>query len=257
MNQNNVQYVDVLIRTFNSANTLEQCLKSVVDHVPYRKIFVADHYSTDGTPDIAKRFGAEVTQEEIGLGYATKLLISLAKTKLVLFVDGDVSIEISDFVERAVRKLSEPRNGAVVGCAKGHDFLYGIPLGLTLMPLRILQELQMPDLIQGRETFYFEELLNSLSLRVAYIKDAMNHRSTYRGYRYWPEWQGAQIRLTPSRHWSQLINAITVIFMMHLNSKSVRNFVYSPIYYVKLLSGFLNPGKWSKVDRRKIDGFPH
>ncbi len=252
MSQNKVQPVDVLIRTFNSADTIEDCLQSVVRFIPVRKIIVADHNSTDGTREIANRFGAEVYPEETGLGFATKLLISKAGTGYILFVDGDITVTSANFFERAAGMFNDPRTGAVVGCAVGHDFLYGIPLGLTMLPLDLARKIVMPDVIQGRETFYFEEVLAGASLRVRYIRDAMIHRSTYRKYRYWPEWQGAQIRMTPSRHFSQLLRAIFVVYMMHLNSKSTKNFLYSPIYYVKIVSGFLNPKKWGDVDRRKI-----
>jgi len=80
MSQNEIMRVDVLIRTFNSADTIADCLQSVIKFIPVRKIIVADHNSTDGTPEIAGRFGAEVHSEETGLGFATKLLISKADT---------------------------------------------------------------------------------------------------------------------------------------------------------------------------------
>ena len=252
MSQNEIKRVDVLIRTFNSADTIADCLQSVIRFIPVRKIIVVDHNSTDGTPEIAGRFGAEVHSEETGLGFATKLLISKADTKYILFVDGDVTVTSAEFFESAARLFNDRRTGAVVGCAAGHDFLYGIPLGLTMLPLDLARKIEMPDVIQGRETFYFEEILANSSLKVRYVRDAMVHRSTYRKYRYWPEWQGAQIRYTPSRHFSQLLGAIFVVYMMHLNSKSARNFLYSPIYYLKIVSGFLNPEKWGDVDRRRI-----
>lgn len=245
--------VDVLIRTFNSDSTLERCLRSVTDHIPYSRIIIADHNSTDNTQEIAKKFNANILTEEIGLGYATKLLISNAKTKYILFVDGDIEIVKQGFVEESLKKLESGKIGAVVGCALGHRFLYGIPLGLTLMSLDLAKKVLPPDRIQGRETYYFEETLRTNSLKIAYIKDAMVHRSTYRDFKYWPEWQGAQIRLTPSRHAGQLINAISVVFMMHLNSKRIKNFIYSPIYYIKILRGYFNPDKFGKIDRRKVD----
>jgi len=245
--------VDVLIRTFNSGNTLYDCLKSINDNIPYRRIIIVDHNSTDRTIEIARSFGADIYEEEKGLGYATKKLIELARTSYVLFVDSDVSIVKSNFLDEAFRKFELKKTGAVVGCAFGHNFLFGIPLGLTLMPLELLKKVDMPDEIQGRETFYIDAMLRKASLKIRYVKDAMIHRSIYRKYRYWPEWQGAQIRLTPSDHFRQLSNALSVIFMMHINSKSTKNFFYSPIYYVKLINGYMNPGKWGNIDRRLIE----
>ncbi|MEM0155457.1 MAG: glycosyltransferase family 2 protein [Thermoplasmataceae archaeon] len=257
MSQINAEKVDVLIRTFNSGDTIEQCLQSVRDKVPYRKILIADHYSTDGTQEIAMKYGANIFQEEVGLGKATKMLISIAETKYVLFVDSDIVVKNRDFVDDAIRRFQDPGTGAVVGCPVGHDFLYGIPLGLTLLPLDLARNLQMPDSIQGRETYYFETLLREQDLRIAHIRDSMIHINIYRKYPFWPEWQGAQIRATPTRHFSQLVEAIPVIYMMHLNSKSIKNYFYSPLFYIKLLKGYMNPSKWGKVDRRKIGEYVH
>ncbi len=245
---------DVLIRTFNSAETIGLCLKSIHDNIPFNRIIVADHNSTDGTAEIAKSLGGETHSEEVGLGYATKMLISESTSEYVLFVDGDIEVIMNDFVDIATRYLADRSTGAVVGCGRDHDFLYGLPLGLTMFRRRDIMDLDMPDIIQGRETFYLQECLRTKSLKVRYVRDAMVHRSTYRRYRYWSEWQGAQIRMTPGRHISQLAYAIPIIYMMHLNSGSVRNYLYSPIFYIKLLSGYLNPEKFGSFDRREFSG---
>ncbi|MBX8631109.1 MAG: glycosyltransferase family 2 protein [Thermoplasmata archaeon] len=245
--------VDVLIRTFNSGRTLRDCLQSVVSCIPYRKILIADHCSTDGTPEIAKEFGADVHTEDTGLGYATKLLISLAETEYVLFVDSDVNVVSRSFMSEAIDKFKLRNTGAVVGCALGHEFLFGLPLGLTLFPLSVVKKIHIPEWVQGRETFYFEELLDSMSLKVRYVRNAMTHTGVYRNYPFWPEWQGAQIRKTPSRRLRQLAGAWLVVLLMHLNSRSKKNFIYSPVYYSKLVRGFMNPDKWGKMDRRLVD----
>jgi hypothetical protein len=92
-----------------------------------------------------------------------------------------------------------------------------------------------------------------MSLRVRYVRNAMLHTGVYRNYPFWPEWQGAQIRMTPSRHLRQLAGAGLVVVMMHLNSRSKRNFIYSPVYYSKLVRGFMNPDRWGSIDRRLVD----
>lgn len=247
-------FPDVLIRTFNSAETIGLCLKSIHDNTPFNRIIVADHNSTDGTAEIVRSMGGEVHSEELGLGYATKMLIRESSSEYVLFVDGDIEVIRNDFVDAASKYLSDRSTGAVVGCGRNHDFLYGLPLGLTMFRRRDILDIHMPDTIQGRETYYLQECLRTKSLKVRYVRDAMVHRSTYRRYRYWSEWQGAQIRMTPGRHISQLAYAIPIIYMMHLNSGSVRNYLYSPIFYIKLLSGYLNPEKFGSFDRRDFSG---
>jgi hypothetical protein len=37
---------------------------------------------------------------------------------------------------------------------------------------------------------------------------------------------------------------------MSINSKSVRNMVYTPVFYLKFLRGYANPGPWVKLDRK-------
>lgn len=190
--------------------------------------------------------------EEIGLGFATKLGISKSTTEFLLFVDGDVEIVSGTFYSEGLKYIQSKGVGAVVGCSVGYIFAYGLPLGLTIFKREFASEVKMPDKIQGRETYYFQESLKKNSLKVRYVKDAMIHRSEYRQMPNWPEWQGAQIRLTPGNHYRQILWALAITFMMHFNSRKPKNIAYSPIFYFKILVGFMNPEKWGKIDRRKV-----
>jgi glycosyltransferase involved in cell wall biosynthesis len=49
--------IDVIIRTTNSEEFLRECLQSVLDDVPVRRIIVVDNGSTDKTIEIASSFG--------------------------------------------------------------------------------------------------------------------------------------------------------------------------------------------------------
>ena len=244
--------VDVVIRTFNSAHTLERCIRSVKDHIPYEKIIVVDHCSTDSTREIALSHNVDYYGEEVGLGFATKLGISKSSTEFMLFVDSDVEIVSGTFFQEAMKYFVSKRVGAVVGCSVGYIFAYGLPLGLTIFRREFASGVHMPDRIQGRETYYFQENLKKNSLKVRYVKDAMIHRSEYRKIPNWPEWQGAQIRFTPGNHYRQVIWALAITFMMHFNSRNLKNIAYSPIYYFKILVGFMNPERWGKIDRREV-----
>ena len=98
--------VDVVIRTFNSAHSLERCIRSVKDHIPYEKIIVVDHCSTDSTKEIALSHKVDYYGEEVGLGFATKLGISKSSTEFMLFVDSDVEIVSGTFFQEAMKYLS-------------------------------------------------------------------------------------------------------------------------------------------------------
>jgi glycosyltransferase involved in cell wall biosynthesis len=241
--------VDVLVATYNSARDLAACLGAMRALVPVARLIVVDRNSTDGTPEIARHFGAEVHSEEVGLGYARTLALSLATTELVLFVDGDVILRRADFFARALAEIRKPGVGAVVGTALGHPFHYGLPLGLTLLPRGWATNVPIPPKAQGAETYYLRRALRNQHLRVRYVSEAMEHRSIYR-VRNWPEWQGAQLRRAAGFSLYELFYALEVVLLIHLNSRRLRNVAYTPIFYGKLLRGFFAPDRWGTLDRR-------
>ncbi|MCI4319333.1 MAG: glycosyltransferase [Thermoplasmata archaeon] len=243
--------MDVLVRTFNSAPGLRACLQSIRERVPVARLIVVDRNSTDATVPIAREFGAEVQFEERGLGEATNRALAAATTDRVLFVDSDVTIVRPDFYARATDELDRPGVGAVVGTSVGHRFLYGLPLGLTLLPRRWASTVAIPSTAQGAETYYFRRALRRQGLRVRYVAEAMVHRSIYRG-RDWPEWQGAQIRAAAGWSPREVVNSLLVVVLIHLNSRQLRNVAYTPVFYAKFLRGYLRPETWQFRDRRVI-----
>ncbi|HEV2317587.1 MAG TPA: glycosyltransferase family A protein [Thermoplasmata archaeon] len=243
--------VDVLVATFNSARDLAECLESVGAFVPVHRLIVVDRNSTDATRSIAERYGAEVHTEETGLGYARNLALELAGTELVLFVDSDVVLRRPDFYATAVTELQRPGTAAVVGGAVGHPFVYGLPLGLTLFRRDWVRTVRVPPGVQGAETYFLRRAVRQQGLRVRYVRDAMEHRSIYR-VRHWPEWQGAQLRIAAGWDLRELVNALAVILLIHLNSRRLRNVLYTPIFAAKLVRGFLAPFRWRNLDRRIV-----
>jgi len=241
--------VDVLIATFNSGKSLEECLRSVREHVPVHRLIIVDRFSTDATRSIAERYGAEVHSEDTGIGLARTMAIALAETEFILFVDGDVVLRRPDFFDRAMAELQRPGTVAVVGGSVGHRFLFGMPFGMTLMRRGWARTIAVPPDAQGFETYYFRRAARRSHLVVRYVPDAMEHRSIYR-VRNWPEWQGAQIRLNAGFSPYELTNAFAVILMIHLNTRRLRNVAYTPIFYLKLIRGFLAPDRFRYHDRR-------
>ncbi len=242
--------VDVLLVTFNSAAHLEECLTAVRAMVPVHHLIVVDRFSTDGTPTIAERFGARVRSEESGVGEARLRAMELADTELALFVDGDVILRRSDFFSRAVAELRRPRTAAVVGGAIGHPFEYGLPLGLTLFRVDWGRRAGMAREAQGQETIAFRRAVRRQHEKVRYVPDAMEHRGTYRSVPTWPEWQGAQTRLVAGWSPYEIAYSFLVILLIHLNSRKLRNILYTPIFWAKFLRGFSNPERWRTLDRR-------
>jgi glycosyltransferase involved in cell wall biosynthesis len=248
--------IDVLVATYESAATLEEMLASVRRHIPVHHLIVVDRSSRDGSPEIARAAGGIVFDDRTGLGRARNVALSAADTDPVLFVDSDVVIERPDFYARSLEEYARPRTAAVVGMARGHRFRYGLPLGLTLVGRQWALAAGIPDDVQGRETYFLQRAVRRQGLQTRYVPDAMRHHGTFRSAPYWPEFQGAAIRRTSGWNPREVVYAGLVVLLMHLNSGRARNFAYSPVFYLKILRGFLDPGRWARLDRSAEPG-PH
>ena len=80
----------------------------------------------------------------------------------------------------------------------------------------------------------------------------MVHSGTYRGSPRWPEFQGAAIRRSSGWNPRELVYAGMVVLLIHMNSRRPRHILYSPVFYGKLLRGFLDPGRWGQLDRGRV-----
>jgi glycosyltransferase involved in cell wall biosynthesis len=238
----------VCVCTFNSAKTLERCLRSVKRVTPCSRIIVVDHDSADETARIASSFGAEVFSETRGLGYARQLCVDLTNTEYLVFVDSDVEIIRDDFLGAAKQLLvRNPGCGAVVGMALGHRFAYGLPAGLLVLRKSDFEGKFVPDYVDARETFFILRRLESLGLMIWYLHDSMVHRSQFRKFK--PEWEGANTRLLPDFAPRQLLLALETIILLSLNSRSFKTVAYIPLFYLKFLRGFINPAPWVRLNR--------
>ncbi len=240
----NAKSVDVIVRTRNSGVSLKQCLESASRFLPVRKFIVVDNHSSDDTVEIASAYGADIYLENTGLGYATSLGISKAVTENIVFLDSDVLVRDAQFYLKASAILKEKKVGAVVGQAIGHKLLYGLPLSLTVMPIKIASKISIDPRVMGRETYFMQKYLRDNGYKVRYLPDAMVHNSTHRSNRHWPEWQGAWVRNTSGIRPRELAYSMLVIFLMLTNSRKVRNFLYIPIFQAKLVRGFVHPLYW-------------
>ncbi len=84
--------VSVIIPTRNEAQAIGRVLADLPSNL-VTEVIVVDSNSTDGTPDVARRMGAQVIQEP-RRGYGRACLTGLANTDspdVVVFLDGDYS----------------------------------------------------------------------------------------------------------------------------------------------------------------------
>ena len=233
--------------TYNSQETIYSCLSSIRRSFPGAEILVVDHFSNDDTIRIAKSFGCRIESEDIGLGFARQRCLDLSNTEYIVFTDSDVEILDSNFLNRAEIALQSKQNGAVVGLALGHRFSYGLPASLLVIRKLDFEGKVIPNYIDARETFFLQRRLGELQLKTQYFHNAMKHNSQYRKYK--PEWEGANTRMLPSGVVGELLFASKVIFLLSLNSRSMKNVLYLPIFFLKFFRGFANPRPWIRLKR--------
>ncbi len=100
--------VSVVIPTLNEAAYLPHLLEALAAQtLPADEIIVADAHSTDGTPELARRYGARVVPggtPAVGRNAGARA----ASGDLLLFLDADV-VPLPDFIERAVTEFLRRR----------------------------------------------------------------------------------------------------------------------------------------------------
>lgn len=87
--------IDYIIPTFNSAATLETCLRSIEAFGKPGKIIIIDNFSSDHTNSIAASHNCEIHLKACGIGPARRLGAKLAGTDRIAFVDSDVELQAS------------------------------------------------------------------------------------------------------------------------------------------------------------------
>jgi glycosyltransferase involved in cell wall biosynthesis/trans-aconitate methyltransferase len=90
----NETLVSVIIPTYNSAKTLEACLRSIKEQT-YRNIevIVVDKFSGDGTREIAERFGAKLFRCNLSKVKARNFGSRMVKGTFLLQADSDMEFE--------------------------------------------------------------------------------------------------------------------------------------------------------------------
>jgi glycosyltransferase involved in cell wall biosynthesis len=101
--------VSIIIPTYNSGETLNECLKSIhCQNYPFYEIIIIDNFSNDGTLKTAKEFGAKTIQEKCNPAQARNIGIANSTGKYVLFLDSDQALSPS-VIEECVRKCESEK----------------------------------------------------------------------------------------------------------------------------------------------------
>lgn len=102
--------ISVIINTFNSAATLQQCLESVK---LFDEIIICDMYSDDNTLDIAKQYGAKIFMHERFNGIvepARDFAVKQASCDWVFVVDSDevVTADLREYFYKVINSTDTP-----------------------------------------------------------------------------------------------------------------------------------------------------
>ena len=106
--------VSIIIPTYNSGETLAECLKSIhgQNYLFYEVIVVDNFSSDDDTLKIAKEFGAKIIQQKCNPALARNIGIANSTGKYILFLDSDQVLSPS-VIEECVRECESESFGMV------------------------------------------------------------------------------------------------------------------------------------------------
>ncbi len=96
--------VSIIIPTYNSGETLTECLKSIrMQSYPLCEVIVVDNFSSDNTVKIATEFGAKIIKQKSNPALARNVGVVNSTGKYILFLDSDQVLSPSA-IEECVRK---------------------------------------------------------------------------------------------------------------------------------------------------------
>ena len=110
--------VTVLIPAFNEAQTVGDTIQSLLDQtIAATEIIVIDDYSTDGTGDVARRYGVTVLRPPANTGSkagAQNFALAHVTTEFTLALDAD-TIVAPDAIEKFLAAMADPELDAACG----------------------------------------------------------------------------------------------------------------------------------------------
>lgn len=101
--------VSIVIPTKNNADILERCLKSIqnLDFEGEVEVVIVDRNSTDGTVDIAKKYGCRLIFEDKGtISYARDVGVRNANGKFIAFTDADCAVD-RNWIKELIKHFDE------------------------------------------------------------------------------------------------------------------------------------------------------
>jgi glycosyltransferase involved in cell wall biosynthesis len=270
--------IDVLIPTYNSAQFLDEALRSVKRSVPVNRIVAVDHFSTDGTIQILRKHGAEVYFEGKSLGYARQLLIENAVTNVFMMLDSDVVIEADRWYPRALELLNRvvdgrgkigavaliPSLGPPIPLKKYTEFWWRLIPSLgrnfflchaTLFLKDAVEGIRIPESLGAAEDVYVWLHIRRRGYATRTMRVNGTHHfvmSERKGY-----WMGANLRIlkgllgnevTPFVLRNVLLYPL-LAFMAAVGTRDPEVFSYNIKRWYGYLQGYMHPGTFWQMTR--------
>jgi cellulose synthase/poly-beta-1,6-N-acetylglucosamine synthase-like glycosyltransferase len=128
--------VSIIVASYNSADTIEECLKSILalDYpAGYVEVIVMDGVSKDATVKIAEQFPIKVVSIRLNAPAAYNYAQKIAAHPILGFIDADAKVE-RDWLKKLVPHLSEPQVAGVSGSIEtwNHNNLWARSIGYEL-----------------------------------------------------------------------------------------------------------------------------
>ena len=109
--------VSILVATYNSEFTIDECLKALSE-LDYPKdlfeIIVVDGCSTDATVEIAQKYAVKVVSEPLSAPAAYNHAMKTVNSDVLGFVDSDVKVE-REWLNKLISRLDGPQVAGVSG----------------------------------------------------------------------------------------------------------------------------------------------
>jgi len=110
--------VSIIIPTKNNADILERCLESI-HNLDYPKdeveVIIVDGHSTDGTVEVAKKYGCRVVYEDVGtIGGARNIGVEHSRGDYIVFTDADCVAD-RDWLKNLIREFKDESVASVGG----------------------------------------------------------------------------------------------------------------------------------------------
>lgn len=266
--------IDVMVNTYNSEKYLEQCLASICENIPVRKLFVIDKFSKDRTLEISEKFGAEVVQSDVSLAEARKLGFNLVETEKFVNVDSDIVLPF-DWFNRVMEYWDSDKIGCVWGVPIHMDHLHGmhqtamyklrspesyrIPFLPNMIARKdLLEDIEFPSLMKwgsvAREDYAIRNWIENKGFVCKCAPVYCEHYASPPLINVKTFWGGAGLRLEGRNNLLWLLRGVCLSIPQSLFTSYVNRNAHLIPYWIKFrfqeLYGFLHWNKYYDLKRR-------